>query len=70
MPGHLVEVLPGSEVLVALGELANDLIWRVPPALARCHGAAILPSLTGIRVGHHLDSYMRFCSTLPVRVTW
>ena len=33
MPAHLVEFLAGSEELVALGELADDLIRRVPPAL-------------------------------------
>ncbi|BBX25032.1 hypothetical protein MALV_01570 [Mycolicibacterium alvei] len=37
MPAHLGQLLPGPEELVALGELADDLIRRVPPALVRCH---------------------------------
>ena len=42
---------------MALGELADDLIRRMPPALPRCHGAALLPALTGITVAQHLDHY-------------
>jgi hypothetical protein len=34
---HLAEFLAGPEEFVALGELADDLIRRVPPALVRCH---------------------------------
>src|SRR3954466_2854411 len=34
---HLVEFLAGPEEFVALGELADDLIRRMPPALVRCH---------------------------------
>jgi hypothetical protein len=34
---HLVEFLAGPEEFVALGELADDLIRRVPPAFVRCH---------------------------------
>ena len=37
MPAHLVEFLTRGEKLVALGELANDLIRRMPPTLVRCH---------------------------------
>jgi transposase len=33
MPTHLREVLASGELLVALGEIADDLIRRVPPAL-------------------------------------
>ncbi len=33
----LVEFLAGPEELVALGQLADDLIRRMPPALVRCH---------------------------------
>jgi hypothetical protein len=57
MPTHLCKVLAGGQLLVALGELADDLIRRVPPALAGCHGAAILPALTGNEVAQHLDHY-------------
>ncbi len=42
---------------MALGELADDLIRRVQPALAGCHGAALLPALTGKTVAQHLDHY-------------
>jgi hypothetical protein len=34
---YLVEFLARPEEFVALGELADDLIRRVPPALFRCH---------------------------------
>ncbi|GFG89946.1 hypothetical protein MBOU_19880 [Mycobacterium bourgelatii] len=37
MATHFAELLPGPKELVALGELADDLIRRVPPALVRCH---------------------------------
>jgi hypothetical protein len=57
MPTHLRKILAGGQLLVALGELADDLIRRVPPALAGCHGAAILPALTGNEVAQHLDHY-------------
>ena len=33
MAAHLLEVLAGRQELVALGELADDLLRRVPPAL-------------------------------------
>jgi len=32
MPAHLGKLLTGAEEPVALGELANDLIRRMPPA--------------------------------------
>jgi len=57
MAAHLVEVLARGQLFVALRELADDLIRRVPPALLGCHGAVILPTLTGIRVAQHLDDY-------------
>jgi hypothetical protein len=34
---HLAEILAGPKELVALGQLADDLIRRMPPALVRCH---------------------------------
>jgi hypothetical protein len=34
---HLVEFLAGPQEFVALGELADDLIWRMPPPFVRCH---------------------------------
>jgi hypothetical protein len=37
VPAHLVEFLAGPEEFVALGELADDLIRRMPPTLIRCH---------------------------------
>ena len=37
MPAHFAEFLAGPEEFVALGELADDLIRRVPPAVVRCH---------------------------------
>ena len=37
MPAHLAEFLAGPEEFVALGELADDLIRRMPPAVVRCH---------------------------------
>jgi hypothetical protein len=40
MTAHLVEFLTLRQQLVALGELADDLIRRVPPALLRCHVVA------------------------------
>jgi site-specific recombinase XerC len=40
VPAHLVEFLAGPEEFVALGELADDLIRRMPPALVRCHVVA------------------------------
>src|SRR6185503_8771430 len=40
VPAHHVEFLAGREEFVALGELADDLIRRVPPALFRCHVVA------------------------------
>ena len=55
--------LPGGQLLVALGELADDLIRRVPPALPGCHGAVLLPALTGITVAQHLDHYEGLSST-------
>ena len=49
--------VPG-ELLVALGQFADDLIRRVPPALARCHGAAVPPCrFSGIGLAQHLDHY-------------
>lgn len=40
MSAHLVELSARREELVALGELADDLIRRVPPALVRNHVVA------------------------------
>lgn len=40
VPAHFVEFLTGPEELVALSQLADDLIRRMPPALVRCHVAA------------------------------
>lgn len=40
VPAHLAEFLPGAEQFVALGELADDLIRRMPPALLGCHVVA------------------------------
>src|SRR5690606_29042328 len=37
VPTHLSELLAAPEQLVALGQLADDLIRRMPPALVRCH---------------------------------
>ena len=37
---HLVEFLAGGEEFVALGELADDLVRRMPPAFRRCHVVA------------------------------
>src|SRR6478752_317706 len=37
VPAHLAQFLAGRQQFVALGELADDLIRRVPPALVRCH---------------------------------
>jgi len=37
MSAHLVEFFAGADELVALGELADDLFRRVPPALACTH---------------------------------
>jgi hypothetical protein len=37
VPAHLVEFFAGAEMLVALRELADDLIQRVPPALTCTH---------------------------------
>ncbi len=34
---HLVEFLTSGQELVALGELADDLLRRMPAALVRCH---------------------------------
>src|SRR6478672_9580382 len=34
---HLAQFLTGPEQFVALGELADDLIRRMPPTLVRCH---------------------------------
>ena len=36
-PAHLGQFLARREQLVALGELVDDLIRRMPPALVRCH---------------------------------
>ena len=47
MSAHLIEVLAGNQLLVALGELVDDLIRRRPPALTGCHGAALHSLLTG-----------------------
>ncbi|HKY58961.1 MAG TPA: hypothetical protein VJL80_13050, partial [Aeromicrobium sp.] len=41
---------------MTLGELADDLIRRMPPALPG-HDPALLPALTGITVAQHLDHY-------------
>jgi hypothetical protein len=35
VPAHLTQFLIGTEELVALGQLADDLIRSVPPALTR-----------------------------------
>jgi hypothetical protein len=48
MPAHLIEFLAGSKEFVALGELADDLIRRVPPVLGRCHVVGY-GSLFGLR---------------------
>jgi len=37
VPAHRVEFLTRGEQFVALGELADDLVRRVAPALLRCH---------------------------------
>ena len=55
--------LPAGQLLVALSELADDLIRRMPPTLLGCHGAVIPPALTGIRVAQHLDHYEGLSST-------
>ena len=54
MAAYLVEFLARREQLVALGELADDLIRRVPPALVRCHVVAdsFLPR-TGATESHN-----------------
>ena len=40
MPAHHVKFLTRRQQLVALGELADDLVRRVPPTLLRCHVVA------------------------------
>jgi len=57
MTAHLIELPTRGQLFVALGELADDLIRRVPPTLPGRHGAALLPALTGITVARHLDHY-------------
>jgi hypothetical protein len=37
MPAHLGQFLANTEHLVALSELADDLVRRMPPALVQCH---------------------------------
>lgn len=54
MPAHLFEFPAGSELFVNLGGLTDDLIRRVPPALAGCRGAVIPPALTVNTVAQHL----------------
>jgi hypothetical protein len=59
MTAHLLQRLPGGELLVVLGQLADDLIRRVPPALP-CHGAADPPCpFSGI------DSHNTWTTTRP-----
>ncbi len=55
MPTHLREVLAGGQLLLAVGELVDDLIRRVSPAFAGCHRAAVSPALMGKDVAHHLE---------------
>jgi hypothetical protein len=40
---HLAEILSGPEELVALGQLADDLIRRMPPRLFDAMSLSILP---------------------------
>jgi hypothetical protein len=37
MPAHLGQFLANTEHLVALSELADDPVRRVPPALVQCY---------------------------------
>lgn len=43
VPTHFVEFLTGPEELVALSQLADDLIRRMPPELVRCLSLPMLP---------------------------
>jgi len=54
-PAHLVEFFAGIQLLLALVELADDLIRRVPPAPSGCHVAALPSALTGETVVQHPD---------------
>ncbi|WP_425518459.1 hypothetical protein [Mycobacterium spongiae] len=65
VPAHLVELLAGCEELVDPGELADDLIRRVPPALVRCHVVAdsSCPNTPGNRVAQRLDHYSGLTSS-------
>ena len=54
VPAHLLQRLPGRELLVALSQLADYLIRRVPSAL-RGHGDAVPPCpFSGIGLAQHL----------------
>ena len=53
MTGHVIELLAGRELLVPFGELADDLIRRVPPALPGS-GAARPPALAAETVAQQL----------------
>lgn len=67
MPTHLIEFLSKSHLLVPFGEITNDLIGRVPPALTGCDGAVLLPALSGIRPAQHLDR-QRFLSSVTQNI--
>ena len=56
MPADLVELGPAGEELVALGELADDLVGRVPPTLR--HGCCPISRRLGhASVAFTLDRY-------------
>src|SRR5690606_34524516 len=63
MPADLVELGPAGEELVALGELADDLVGRVPPTLG--HGCCPPAPSWGNGLAQHLDHYEGISSAGP-----
>jgi hypothetical protein len=55
MPAHLIEVVAARQALVALGELADDLVGRMPPTSG--HGVVLLAPSWGIGLAQHMDHY-------------
>src|SRR5690606_10797673 len=60
MSADLGELGPAGEELVALGELADDLVWRVPPTLG--HGCCPPAPASGHGLVQHLADYVAVSS--------